>query len=1232
MAKIIFSADDGTHGTELWVADGTAGGTSLLKDINNVGDASSNPGGLTALGNGKVLFQAKDSSSGSELWVTDGTTGGTVLLKDINPSHSGTVSSGPTGITLLRKGVALFTADNGVNGRELWVTDGTAGNTTLLKDINVGAVGSAPAGIVALGNGSALFQADNGVTGADLWVTAGTALGTSLVMDIDAGAAGSNPFGFTSLGNGTAIFQANDGLHGSELWVTDGTAAHTSLLMDIDPIDSGPPLNIPEGSNPSNFVALGNGKAVFEAVDATHGNELWVTDGTAGNTFLVRDIIPGAAGSTIRNMTSLGNGTAVFQVDDGTHGTELWVTDGTAAGTSLLQDINPGLAGSNPSLLASVGSGKVLFAASNGTTGFELWVTDGTAANTFMVKDINQGSASSTPFGFTAVGGGEVLFEADNGTNGTELWMTDGTAAGTALLTDINPLSSSFPGNFTVDLTGTVDITPPAAPSTPDLVTTSDTGASDSDNVTNVSAALLAGTAEADATVTLFDGAAVVGTAFANKLGVWSATTAVLADGVHAITATATDLAGNTGPASAALSVTIDTTAPDAPAVAAVTTGSVAGTAEENSAITVFDGATEIGAGSADSAGNWSISIPLPAGIHPLSVTATDLAGNLSTPSAVIAATIGTAGNDVLLSTPGIDAMFGGQGSDTYFINNSGDTATESGGEGTDTVWTSVDYALAAGSEIEFLRANSAAGLSLTGNEFSHVIVGGAGDDTIIGGIGNDTLNGNAGADMLTGGAGNDTLNGGAGADTMIGGTGNDAYNVDNAGDVVTEAFGGGTDTVFATVSYTLAAGSEVETMRVNVATGLTLTGNEFNNIIIGNAGNDTLIGGAGNDTLNGNAGADTMIGGTGNDAYNVDNAGDVVTEALGEGIDTVFATVSYTLAAGSEVETMRSNVATGLILTGNELNNIIIGNTGNDTLNGGAGNDTLNGNAGSDTMVGGTGNDTYTVDNAADVVTEAAGEGTDTINASVSYTLAAGSEVERLAATVTTAVTFTGNEFANNLVGNNGDDTLSGGLGNDILQGFGGNDTLLGGSGDDQLNGNTGADTMTGGIGNDTYFVDNAGDVVNEAVGEATDTVLASVNYALTAGSEIEFLRANAGATGLSLTGNALANRLVGGAGNDTLEGGAGNDSLGGGAGNDIFKFLAGFGQDTITDFTAGPVGNQDLMDISGLGVSTANFDASVTVANGGGGSTLVTIGGNSIRLLAVGPTNITQSDFILA
>ena len=101
-------------------------------------------------------------------------------------------------------------------------------------------------------------------------------------------------------------------------------------------------------------------------------------------------------------------------------------------------------------------------------------------------------------------------------------------------------------------------------------------------------------------------------------------------------------------------------------------------------------------------------------------------------------------------------------------------------------------------------------------------------------------------------------------------------------------------------------SGTLTGTVEANSLTGL--TGNDVLNAL---AGNDTLIGGAGNDTLNGGAGADTMTGGTGNDTYNVDNAADVVTEAVGGGTDTVFATVSYALAAGSEVEVLRSNAAT---------------------------------------------------------------------------------------------------------------------------------------------------------------------------------------------------------------------------------------------------------------------------------------------------------------------------------
>ena len=104
---------------------------------------------------------------------------------------------------------------------------------------------------------------------------------------------------------------------------------------------------------------------------------------------------------------------------------------------------------------------------------------------------------------------------------------------------------------------------------------------------------------------------------------------------------------------------------------------------------------------------------------------------------------------------------------------------------------------------------------------------------------------------------------------------------------------------------------------------------------------------------------------------------------------------------------------------------------------------------------------------------------------------------------------------------------------------------------------------------------------------------------------------------------------------GNDTLDGGAGNDSLGGGAGNDVFRFMAGFGQDTITDFTpAGAAGSKDLMDISGLGITAATFAATVKMANGAGGSTMVSFGGstNSIGLLNLAPASIGMTDFKLA
>ncbi len=278
------------------------------------------------------------------------------------------------------------------------------------------------------------------------------------------------------------------------------------------------------------------------------------------------------------------------------------------------------------------------------------------------------------------------------------------------------------------------------------------------------------------------------------------------------------------------------------------------------------------------------------------------------------------------------------------------------------------------------------------------------------------------------------------GADVMAGGTGNDVYYVDSADDRIIEAAGQGIDKICSTVDYTLAAGVEVKYLRA-YGTGLTLTGNEFDNNISGSSGSDTLNGGEGNDHLAGHGGADITAGGLGNDVHYVDNAGDQVTEVAGQGIDKICSTVDYTLAAGQEVEYLRTYSAAGLTLTGNELANDIAGNSGSDTLNGGGGDDRLSGRGGADVMAGGTGNDVYYVNDPGDQVIEGTGQGTDTIRSIVDYVLAAGQEIENLRVFGTAGLALTGNGFDNHLSGSSGSDTLNGGEGDDTLTGGAGSD-----------------------------------------------------------------------------------------------------------------------------------------------------------------------------------------------
>ncbi|MCC6828157.1 MAG: hypothetical protein IT550_08010 [Novosphingobium sp.] len=348
------------------------------------------------------------------------------------------------------------------------------------------------------------------------------------------------------------------------------------------------------------------------------------------------------------------------------------------------------------------------------------------------------------------------------------------------------------------------------------------------------------------------------------------------------------------------------------------------------------------------------------------------------------------------------------------------------------------------------------------------------------------------------------------------------------------------------------------------------LGGGAGNDALYGDAGDDTLDGGEGDDILDGGAGADSMTGGRGNDVYYVDNVLDRVIEAVGSdgGVDTVFSSVSYDLL-GTAVEVLQLTGSANLNAFGNAQANTLIGN---------AGNNVLDGRAGADAMQGGAGNDTYYVDDAGDTVIELAGEGTDTVYASVSYDLA-GISVETLQLTGTGNISATGNDAANTLIGN---------------------------SGSNVLDGRGGADVMQGGAGDDVYFVDNVGDKVIELQGKAQgyDKVYASVSHSLAA-TFVEYLELT-GTGNINADGNSQINTLVGNAGDNRINGKGNNDTLTGNGGNDTF-IVANAGNVTITDF-----GKGDLLDLS-------RYKGKVTVSDHDGGALLKVDQNTSVLLLGV-------------
>ena len=460
---VLFGADDGVHGYELWKSDGTAAGTVLVKEFQP-GPA----GGVVAFMRdgelaGKVWFLADDGSFDPQIWSSDGTTAGTTNLVHFDQYYEG-AGIGP--ITAVGS-TGYFIVDLADIGMSLWKTDGTASGTLLVQDLyappdyechdasSTTVFSAAGLAFFVKSCDAALWRSDGTSAGTfsvydgvsrvifasgdwlyftnaagDLWRTDGTVAGTARVTAFESRTQSSSPGGGVEMG-GKLFFLADDGT-GRELWKSDGTAAGTGRLTD---------LASPGVPNLEQLTVLGN--TLFFTADVPGiGRELWKSDGTPAGTVLVEDIYPGPTSG----ISSLGSGGTPFVVLNGrlyfaastpATGMELRTIAAGETATTLVKDIGPGTAGSFPRSLTNFG-GTLFFAANSG----QIWKSDGTAAGTQVVAEVRPGPSTALIANLT-VNAGLLFFTANDGTHGVELWKSDGTASGTALVKDIVPGSGT---------------------------------------------------------------------------------------------------------------------------------------------------------------------------------------------------------------------------------------------------------------------------------------------------------------------------------------------------------------------------------------------------------------------------------------------------------------------------------------------------------------------------------------------------------------------------------------------------------------------------------------------------------------------------------------------------------------------------------------------------------------------------------------------------------------------
>ena len=274
------------------------------------------------------------------------------LVKNI---REGGFSSNPTHLHD-HLGVLYYSANDGINGAEPWVSNfGTKQSTTLFKDIFVGPQSSSPSSFSSYNN-TLLFSANGGEFGQELWISNGNAKQTKLAADINPGTKSSSPSDFLIQGD-TAYFSANDGRSGHELWNYSLKNNKAKLVRNIN-------TNTGTGSNPSELTSL-NGEFVFAAKGNAYGRELWISDGTLAGTTLLKDINPGGLDSSPEDLSTL-NGDIYFTGNTYFNGRQILKLNGNNLSVSELANSSSEYTASEPDDLHS-SNDQLFYSALTGT-------------------------------------------------------------------------------------------------------------------------------------------------------------------------------------------------------------------------------------------------------------------------------------------------------------------------------------------------------------------------------------------------------------------------------------------------------------------------------------------------------------------------------------------------------------------------------------------------------------------------------------------------------------------------------------------------------------------------------------------------------------------------------------------------------------------------------------------------------------------------------------------------